>query len=92
MLFGNLVDTMRIFSMGRLRAAIVATFTIATVGSFLHIRKQIRLNVIRYSIPLSQPLNRLQIRGNHIQSTHQQPMIDDSAEQLVNSIAYARGR
>ena len=30
-LFGNLIDTMRIFSMERLRTAIVATFTIATI-------------------------------------------------------------
>ena len=30
-LFGNLIDTMRILSMERLRTAIVATFTIATI-------------------------------------------------------------
>ena len=90
-LFGNLIDTMRIVSMGRVCAAIVATFIIAIIGDFLHIRKQIGLNVIRRSIPLSQLFDRLQIRSNHIQSTYQQPMIDDSAEQFVNRIAYARG-
>lgn len=90
-LFGNLIDTMRIFSMGRLCAAIVATFIIAIIGDFLHIRKQIGLNVIRRSIPLSQLFDRLQIRSNHIQSTYQQPMIDDFAEQFVNRITDTRG-
>ena len=46
-LFGNLIDTMRIFSMGRLCAAIVATFIIAIIGGFLHIRKQVGLNIVR---------------------------------------------